>query len=172
MVTDGFGMEDRNTPLEARLQNIKKWREVAIRGAAAQKFRTNVTASYDFRCLFSGQRLPKTEVTLSAGVDAAHILPWSKHGINDLSNGVCLSKLCHWALDAGVVKFFYDNDINQYVIDVPSRVKAAASKTDFDMKYFDSLVGRIPEERLPKNKQAWPSAAYLDQLNSVMFSDG
>lgn len=170
--TDGFGVDDQSTPLEAQLENVKKWREVASRGYAAQQFRTNVTKSYDFRCLFSGQRLPKTDATLSVGVDAAHILPWSTHGINAISNGLCLNKSCHWALDAGVLKFFYDPAITQYVIEVPGRVKAAASKTDFDMGYFESLAGPVPQCRLPKNSDGWPSPAYLAELNAVIYPDG
>lgn len=170
--TVGFGVEDQSTPIEARLENVRKWREVASRGYAAQQFRANVTNAYDFRCLFSGQRLPKTDATISVGVDAAHILPWSTHGINSISNGLCLNKSCHWALDAGVLKFWYNPGIARYVIEVPGRMKAEAVKSNFDLGYFESLAGPVSEDRLPESREIWPSPAYLDQLNAVIFLDG
>ena len=121
--------------------------------------------------MFSGQRLPKTEVTDSAGVDAAHILPWSTHNLNSVRNGICLNKLCHWAFDAGIVKLTFDVSCSQYILEIPMPVRRAASKVDFDLAYFESLSGPIPRTHLPGNKSLWPSAKYLDQLNQFMFAD-
>ena len=63
-----FAEDDETSPVEARLQRVKQWREMAVRGAAGEKFRRDVRSTYDFRCLFTGQRLPKTEATDSATV--------------------------------------------------------------------------------------------------------
>ena len=167
-----FGVEDATPPLEARLERIKQWREIAVRGSAGQKFRNDVRKEYDFRCIFSGDRLPKTEATESAGVDAAHILPWSTHNINSVSNGICLNKLCHWALDAGAVKLSFDNSCGAYVVEIPDKVRTAATKVSFDLDYFDKLCGKIPASRLPKNKALWPSPKYLDELNNAVFAKG
>lgn len=127
-----FGVEDDTTPLDARLERIKQWRQMAVRGRAGQKFRNDVRSVYDFRCIFSGDRLPKTEATESAGVDAAHILPWSTHNINAVSNGICLNKLCHWALDTGAMKLSFDKTCSAYVVEIPDKVRTAATKASFD----------------------------------------
>jgi predicted restriction endonuclease len=66
--------------------------------------------------LFTGQRLPNTDVTESAGVEAAHILPWSTHNINAIPNGICLRKLCHWAFDAEVLKLSYDGSVSSFIL--------------------------------------------------------
>lgn len=139
-----FGVEDDTPPIEARLERVKQWREVAVRGAAGQKFCRDVRSSYDFRCLFTGQRLPKTDATESAGVDAAHILPWSTHNINSVSNGLCLDKLCHWALDAGALRLFFDVTCSSYVVEIPDKVRLAAKKVSFDLGYFEKLCRPIP----------------------------
>lgn len=164
-----FGVEDDASPIEARLERVKQWREMAVRGSAGEKFRRDVRSTYDFRCLFSGQRLPKTAATESAGVDAAHILPWSTHNINAVANGLCLNKLCHWAFDAGVVKLFFDSSVSSYLLEVPAAVRKAANKVSFDLGYFEGLTGPIPAARLPKNSKLWPSPKYLDELNKFMF---
>jgi hypothetical protein len=144
--------------------------EGAVRGSAGQKFRNDVRNVYDFRCIFSGDRLPKTEATESAGVDAAHILPWSTHNINSVANGICLNKLCHWALDAGAMKLSFDQTCSAYVVEIPDNVRTAATKASFDLGYFDKLCAKIPVSRLPKNKAYWPHPKYLDELNNVVFS--
>jgi hypothetical protein len=166
-----FGIEDDVSPTEARLERVKQWRQIALRGAAGEKFRNQVRISYDFRCLFTGQRLPKTDETESAGVDAAHILPWSSHNINAVSNGICLNKLCHWAFDAGIVKLSFDSSVNAYFVQIPEKIRKAAEKVSFDLGYFEGFVGAIEQGRLPKNSKLWPSPRYLDDLNRFMFPD-
>lgn len=164
-----FGLDDNISPIEARLEQIKQWREVAIRGSTGRQFRDSVRTAYDSCCLFSGSRLPKIEVTESAGVDAAHILPWSTHGINAVSNGLCLNKLCHWAFDAGILRFSFDKTCSSYVLDIPYKVEHAAQKVNFDLDYFHKICGIIPQSRLPSNTNLWPSPNYLKELNRIVF---
>ncbi|GAA4416284.1 hypothetical protein GCM10023187_47580 [Nibrella viscosa] len=87
---------------------IRKWRYIAYRGMGGERFRQNVNQAYNYKCLFTGYHLPKLPLTDSTGVDAAHILPWASHGINEVQNGICLNKLCHWAFDAGLLKLDFD----------------------------------------------------------------
>jgi len=71
------------------------------------------------RCLFSGQRLPRTESTTTAGVDAAHILPWSRYDLDAIPNGVCLNKQCHWAFDEGLFRLTFDSSEGAYAVTIP-----------------------------------------------------
>lgn len=163
-----FGLEGSESLQLAKVENLKKWRRVAVRGSAASKFRTEVRASYNDTCLFTGQRLPKMNTTASAGVDAAHILPWALYDINSVANGICVNKQCHWAFDTGLLRFSYDSSINEYVIDIPKLVRNDASQHGFELSEYEALVGIIPKSRLPSSQELWPNREYLLAFNELM----
>ena len=153
---------------EARVERVRQWRLAAVRGGSASLFRKKVRTAYDSRCLFSGQRLPRTEATSTAGVDAAHILPWSRFDLDATMNGLCLNKQCHWAFDEGLLRLSFVEPQNAYVISIPNPVRLAAQTVDFDMGSFDALVGIIPVNRLPENPAQWPSKPYLAELTRFL----
>lgn len=167
--TQDFGFNDTTSPTAARIENIRRWKKIAVRGAAAVKFREEIKEVYQDTCLFTGQRLPKLEAISSAGVDAAHILPWAKYGINTIDNGICLSKQCHWAFDSGVIKFSFDRSTNQYVINIPDAVRIEAAQHNFSLDAYQAMVGTIPRERLPARSDYWPNPSYLEAFNQAMF---
>lgn len=167
--TKDFGMKDAISPEAARIENIRRWRKIAVRGAEATKFRAEIKKIYRDTCLFTGQRLPKLDVISSAGVDAAHILPWARYGVNTVDNGICLSKQCHWAFDAGVVKLAFDRSRNQYVISIPDAVSTQSAQHNFSLDAYQAMVGPIPRERLPLKSDYWPNSSYLDAFNQAMF---
>jgi hypothetical protein len=157
-------------PLEARIERVRQWRLCSVRGGAATAFRRDVMQAYNWRCLFSGQRLPRTKATLAAGVDAAHILPWSRFDLDATSNGLCLSKQSHWAFDTGLFRLNYDEGERSYVVSIPDSVRLAAAASQFDLGSFDEMSGVIPRNRLPANEALWPSRHYITKLNR--FLDG
>jgi hypothetical protein len=163
-----FGLDDDISPQEALIKRVKVWRQQAERGSAGRKFGRDVSDAYGYRCIFSGQRLPRMDVTDSPGVDSAHILPWSTHDLNSVKNGLCLNKQCHWAFDQGVLRLAFDEVSSTYVVSLPESVKQAASRAAFDLAYFDSLAGPIPKTRLPLNDALWPSPVYIAELNHFM----
>jgi hypothetical protein len=165
-----FGEIDRISPEIAQIERIRTWRRVAARGNEAQRFSAEVKNCYRETCLFTGQRLPKLESTQSPGVDAAHILPWATHGINSVSNGICLSKQSHWAFDAGVVKLSFDRSSNQYVISIPNAVSTEAAEIGFSLEAYQAMEGAIPRERLPDNPNLYPNPNFIDAYNELMFS--
>lgn len=120
--------------------------------------------------MFSGQRLPRIEATATAGVDAAHILPWSRFDLDATRNGLCLNKQCHWAFDEGLFRLAFDEKENSYVVTIPNPVRLAAQTAKFDIDSFEKIVGRVPQNRLPTNEAHWPSKKYLTELNR--FLDG
>ena len=112
-----FNVVDDATPTDtAKRERVRKWRKQAERGPGGREFSINVRVAYDFRCIFSRERLPKLSVCDSSGVDGAHILPWSTHQLNSVNNGLCLCKLCHWAFDAGLFRLDFDAKMNKYVL--------------------------------------------------------
>jgi predicted restriction endonuclease len=136
-----------------------------VRGGNAAAFRRKVREAYNWGCLFSGQRLPLTEATLTPGVDAAHILPWSRFDIDAIANGLCLSKQCHWAFDTGLFRLNFDDAENVYVVSIPDPVRLAAKAAHFDLGSFQANTGAVPRNRLPANEALWPSHQYLAELN-------
>ena len=158
------------SPLEARVTRVRQWRKAAVRGPAASQFRKDVRSAYDHRCLISGLRLPKTEKNSRAGVDAAHILPWSRYDLDRPENGICLSKQCHWAFDEGILRLKYDESTKDYVVFIPTDFQAAAHRAAFDIAAFSAFEGPVPKARLPSDPKCWPAKTYLDELNQ--FLDG
>lgn len=168
-ISDEDFAEDVNIdPADARINRVRKWRLAAVRGGTATTFRHNVREAYNSRCLFSGQRLPRTTATSTAGVDAAHILPWSRFDLDATKNGICLNKQFHWAFDEGLFRLSFDKSVSAYVVTIPNPAHEAANLACFDMEQFIACAGPIPSERLPANRANWPSEQYLSELNSFL----
>ena len=159
--------DDNNTPIiQSTNEIIRKWRQIADRGASGQKFKQLVSQAYDYTCLFTGYHLPKTAITSSPGVDAAHILPWATYGINHVQNGVCLNKLCHWAFDTGIISLDFDSQQKEYIISIPILIKQQIAPS-FTLSPFLKLEGAIPKNRLPENQNFWPNPDFIKELNKV-----
>lgn len=62
--------------------------------AGQQSFRAAVTAAYDRRCAITGNHIPLV-------LEAAHIRPVSKHGLNRVDNGLLLRSDVHTLFDEG-----------------------------------------------------------------------
>ncbi len=167
---EDFAEDVHVDPVEARVVRARQWRLAVVRGSSAAAFRRGVREAYDSRCMFSGQRLPLTSATSTPGVDAAHILPWSRFDLDATVNGLCLNKQCHWAFDEGLLRLDYDNTVNSYVIVIPNPVRLATQASNFDIQSFDALAAPIPRSRLPANEALWPSRQYIAELNT--FLDG
>lgn len=151
---------------------MSEWRKVAIRSSRARAFSTKVRAAYGHRCVVTGDALPKLPSTAGPGVDAAHILPWSRYELNSISNGLCLNKLWHWAFDAGTIRIDFAEDQGEYTVSVPDQVESEAKENGFSLDHFLWHQGAIDESRLPADSDDWPSPTYLNQLNEEMFGLG
>lgn len=160
--------EDTLEPVEAAKERIKEWRKQASRGSEGEHFRRNVRQAYNSTCLFTGYHLPKISLTNAAGVDSAHILPWAEYELNEVSNGLCLNKLCHWAFDAGILQLRFDDAHNQYLLSVPDPFKEAERKGLIDLSAFNTIEGPVPKDRLPANKSHWPNPKYLKAFNQAL----
>jgi putative restriction endonuclease len=166
---DGFDSEDDDsTPEISRRERARKWRKQADRGPGAREFSVKVRQAYDYRCLFSGERFPKFPQIDSSGVDGAHILPWSTHQLNSVSNGLCLCKLCHWAFDTGLFSLDFDETANDYVLSISNDVVVGALSVNFDLASFKKLSGPIDKARLPQNHKLWPSPRYIKAFNAKL----
>lgn len=163
-----LGEENLDELKEAARNRIKVWQQVALRGAAGAKFSTEVRQAYNHTCLFTGMRLPKTPATGSSGVDAAHILPWAEYNLNAVSNGLCLSKLCHWAFDAGILQLSYDVPTSRYGLALSAAALAAESAGLLNLNGLKDIQGIVSSSLLPKDSSSWPNPSFLKVYNEAL----
>jgi hypothetical protein len=166
--TEGFESEDDDSDADVEeRKRARKWRRQADRGPGAREFSIKVRKAYDYRCIFSGERFPRIPDLGSAGVDGAHILPWSTHQLNAVSNGLCLCKLCHWAFDSGLLRLDYDKRANVYVFSIPNEVHKSARPVGFELERFKRNVGPVNPSSLPRNRNLWPSPRNIEEWNAT-----
>lgn len=128
------------------------------RGSSGKSFSLRVRGAYGHRCAFCGARLSGLE-GVPTGIDAAHILAWSKHDLDVVSNGIALCKLHHWAFDASVMMPVVDG--GHYYI----QFTTLADRLDaFSLAKLGSEGALIRDEWLPEDPVKRPSPQYLQLL--------
>lgn len=162
-----LGEENLEELKEAARNRMKVWRQVAMRGAAGAKFSLQVREAYNHTCMFTGMRLPKTPLTSSSGVDAAHILPWAAYDLNSVSNGLCLSKLCHWAFDAGILQLTFDDPSSKYQLQLSAAALSAESAGLLKLNGLKDIQGVVSTSLLPKDSANWPKPSFLKVYNEA-----
>jgi hypothetical protein len=78
-------------------KTVRITREVKLRNRA---FSQAIKEAYDFKCAVCGMKIYSPN-TLIWEVEAAHIVPHSANGKDDILNGLALCRLHHWAFDVG-----------------------------------------------------------------------
>ena len=150
---------------EIRRRTVKEWKRwAASRGAASARFRQAVRRAWDSTCAVCGLHLPATSHNTSAGVDAAHILPWADYELDHVCNGICLCKHHHWAFDEGLIRIRAERGI--YWVEVPDDLARSiiVESSTFGLASLTNFVGTIPEARLPRRKEDRPKERYLELL--------
>jgi len=84
-------------PFDKEKKVLKVTKETAMR---LRGFRQAVIESYDCKCAVCGLKINSPD-SLLWEVEAAHIVPHSSNGKDDIWNGVALCRLHHWAFDVG-----------------------------------------------------------------------
>jgi hypothetical protein len=84
-------------PFEKEKKVTKVTRDLTLR---TRGFRQAVIEAYAYKCAFCGMKIHSPD-SLSWEVEAAHIVPHSEKGKDDILNGLALCHLHHWAFDAG-----------------------------------------------------------------------
>ena len=162
-----LGEENLDELKEAARNRMKVWRQVAMRGAAGANFSLQVREAYNHTCMFTGMRLPKTPMTGSSGVDAAHILPWAEYDLNSVTNGICLSKLCHWAFDAGILQLTFNSSTSNYQLQISSAALAAEASGLLKLNGLKDIQGVVSTSLLPKDRVNWPNPSFLNVYNEA-----
>lgn len=141
---------------EINVRSAHQYRMAKIRGASGRKFSAEVRAAYNQTCAFCGATFGGIE-GIRSGIDAAHVLAWSKHDLDVVSNGIALCKLHHWAFDAGLLLIRLEGQ--EYV----TRFTTLADKIgSLSLDRLGAEGERIPDEWLPSDPNLRPSKHYLD----------
>lgn len=154
---------------ETRQRTIKALRKSADRGSEGERFSKAVKAAYDFRCFVCGHRFPPLGKHALPGVESAHILPWHKFDVGGaVQNGLCLCRQHHWALDEGLIEIRFDG--GHYFVKIPDAARKRAGKIEnhSTLEYLETHEIEVPDERLPANRNEWPSPQFLDQLRELL----
>jgi hypothetical protein len=114
----------------------------------SEAFRIGVRRIYEHRCAVCGvdARGPGDGSPI---VDAAHIVPKSEGGPDDLRNGLCLCKNHHWAFDEGWFTITDDLAVRVHP-DLPN---------DSDYDFIREHDGKTLH--LPEDERFWPAGVYV-----------
>lgn len=133
---------------------------IRIRG-----FRLAVIEAYDCRCAFCGLKLNSPDA-LWWEVQAAHIVPHSENGKDDVLNGIALCRLHHWAFDAGW--FTIEDD---FTIHVSSKINSLPSDygkmNDYD--FLRILSNQNLKILLPERKGIYPHQSAISWHRENIF---
>lgn len=84
-------------PFDKEKKVVKKLKETSLR---IRGFRQAVIEAYNYKCAVCGMKLNSPD-NIYWEVEAAHIVPYSSMGKDDIWNGISLCRLHHWAFDVG-----------------------------------------------------------------------
>lgn len=142
-------MPDNYDPFDRSKGIVKVTRESTVR---SRGFRQAVIEAYDCKCAFCGMKI-KSPDSLCWEVEAAHIVPHSFKGKDDIWNGIALCHLHHWAFDVGW--FTLQNDFSIQVSSIVNSLSNDFGRMgDYDfIRIFSSEKFKI---NLPQNEEIYP----------------
>ena len=136
-------------PFEKNKQIVKVTREANLRDRA---FRQAILEAYGYRCAVCGMKIYSPNA-LQWEVEAAHIVPRSSSGKDDILNGIALCRLHHWAFDVG---WFTLED--NFSILASKRINELPA--DFGNLWDYNFMGQLSNENLviflPEKKEIHP----------------
>jgi HNH endonuclease len=135
-------------PFDARKKIVRVSKESSLR---TRSFRHAIIEAYEFRCAVCGLSIYSPD-TLSWEVEAAHIVPHSAKGKDDIWNGLALCHLHHWLFDVG-----WFTILDDYTLKVSP--KKDSLPNDFGRMENDDILKSMCSERrisLPKRKGIYP----------------
>ena len=152
LVSEKFQLFDRSVQKDSSL------RKTFARNIA---FRKIVTTQYEHCCAVCGFRLKTLRGRCE--VEAAHIIPKHKNGIDDPRNGVSLCRTHHWAFDEGIISVHPDD------LTVMTAAYLDDQKNDVSVQQILQLHGK--RIRPVTNQTYSPAAEALTWHNQHVFGN-
>lgn len=136
-------------PFDKGKKIVKITRESALR---TRGFRQSIIEGYDYKCAFCGMKINSPD-SLLWEVEAAHIVPHSSNGKDDIWNGLALCHLHHWAFDVGW--FTLQNDFTIQVSPEINSIPADFGRMG-DYDFIRIFSNKTSKAFLPKRKEMYP----------------
>jgi len=136
-------------PFDKGKKVVKTTRESAIR---TRGFRQAIIDAYDYKCAVCKMKINSPD-SLSWEVEAAHIVPHSSMGRDDIWNGLALCHLHHWAFDVGW--FSLQDD---FTVSVSSKVHTLPSDYGIigDYEFIRAISSKSRKILLPSTIDLYP----------------
>jgi putative restriction endonuclease len=149
-------------PINKLKKRVKVTKKATLR---SRGFRQAIIQAYDFKCAVCGLKIKSPNLSLWE-VEAAHIVPNSFKGKDDVINGLALCHLHHWAFDVGW--FTLDDD---YVPEVSTRYESLPS--NYGRIGNSNFIGLLDKRKkpiyLPKNKNIYPHQSSIQWHRQNIF---
>ena len=135
-------------PVDTTKNKLKSTKEFTLR---ARGFRQAIIEAYNSQCAFCGMKIQSPD-SFCWEVEAAHIVPHSFNGKDDIWNGIALCHLHHWAFDVGW--FTIKNDFKILISKKINSLPQGHGKIcNFDFLQPSNKSLKII---LPENKEIYP----------------
>ena len=145
-------LEKKKSPkIIIQLERNKKAQTIRLTSLRYRGFRQAVIETYDCKCAICGLKIysPKT---YQWETEAAHIVPHSNNGKDDIWNGISLCRFHHWAFDVGW--FGFDNKLQIVTSEHLSHLPIDMGKVwNFDL--IRKLSNNTFKVHLPENQYLW-----------------
>ena len=136
-------------PFSSKKEVVRIAKDIKLRNRG---FRQAVIEAYECKCAVCGMKVISPD-GMQWEVEAAHIVPHSLDGRDDILNGLALCRLHHWAFDVGW--FTLENNYRL----LPSK-RILALPIDFgktgSYDFIRNLVNGVGQINLPKNARIYP----------------
>ena len=132
-------IEDLANQSFALTKPIQRVESRQLRVARSSVFPLLIRQEYDFRCCVSGICI-ETPYQIYE-VEAAHVVPVTQGGTDDVRNGLSLSRTLHWAFDRGLFGIREDRTVY-----IPSRVRRMEGN-EFLKQFADRSITLAQTER-------------------------
>lgn len=139
-----------------------EYRLAKARGYAARKFSSDVLNAYGYRCAFCGAKLGGFKNVLP-GIDAAHILAWTKYDLDVVRNGIALCKLHHWAFDSAMLIPSYVDHSGKYEVRPTELIRLL---DEHSIRRLGPVSQMLQEPWLPTSADLRPQPQYLEVLHA------
>ena len=150
-------------PFSSTKRTVITSKEIVLR---ERGFRQAVIEAYDYKCSCCGIKI-KSPKGLSWEVQAAHIVPHSFKGKDEILNGIALCHLHHWAFDVGWFTLTDD-----FKIKVSSKLNSSILNLNGNENfYFLSMLSNEPSKiYLPHDSRIHPHQNSLEwHRNNIFF---
>ena len=127
-------------------------------------FRQAVIEAYDNKCAICGLKLHSPDMNIWE-VQAAHIIPHSMNGKDDIWNGISMCHIHHWTFDTG-----WFSILDDYSIKLSSKIRIL--NKNYGKIFNTELIRGIEKSQLylPENKDNYPhKSALLWHKEKVLY---